>query len=496
MSDEREYRLEKLEALRAAGVEPYPTTGIRTVTAAEALERFEELQEPPGRQITLAGRLMLVREHGKSTFADIEDATGRIQLYFKKDVLGDEAFAQLKLLDLGDFLEATGTLFTTRTGERTLQVQQYRLLSKALRPLPAKGAGGALKLFDDEVRYRKRYLDLLANRETEVPIFVARARVLSAMRAFLDAQGFLEVETPILQPLYGGATARPFTTYHNAAERELYLRIAPELYLKRLIVGGIERVYEIARNFRNEGVDAFHNPEFTMMECYMAYADYQDMMRLVEQMYVSIAQAVLGRLTFEYLGTAIDMTPPFQRLTLRAAIAEYTGIDYEAYPEREGLAAAMRARGYEVNPVYGRGRLIDELMGAIVKGKQAKIKRPTFLYDYPVDLSPLAKRKPGTSDIAERFQLFIGGVELGNAFTELNDPLEQRARFEEQMRQRAGGDAEAQMLDEDYLEALEVGMPPTAGYGGGIDRLTMLLTDQPSIREVILFPTLREQRQE
>jgi len=496
MSDEREYRIEKLEALRAAGIEPYPTTANRTLTAAEALQRFEELQAAPERQITLAGRLMLVREHGKSTFAHIEDATGRIQLYFKKDVLGDEAFAQLKLLDLGDFLEATGTLFTTRTGEPTLQVQQYRLLSKALRPLPAKGAGGELRLFDDEVRYRKRYLDLLANRETEAPIFVARARVLSAMRGFLDAQGFLEVETPILQPLYGGATARPFTTYHNAAERDLYLRIAPELYLKRLIVGGIERVYEIARNFRNEGVDAFHNPEFTMMECYWAYADYQDMMRLVEQMHVHIAQAVLGRLTFEYLGSAIDMTPPFQRLTLRAAIAEYTGIDYEEYPEREGLAAAMRAHGYEVNPVYGRGRLIDELKDTIVKGKQARIKRPTFLYDYPVDLSPLAKRKPGASDSAERFQLFIGGLELGNAFTELNDPLDQRARFEDQMRQRAGRDAEAQMLDEDYIEALETGMPPTAGYGGGIDRLTMLLTDQSSIREVILFPTLREQRQE
>ena len=497
MSDEREYRLEKLEALRAAGIEPYPTTGIRTMTAVEATERYDELTKEPAQEIILAGRLMLRREMGKSVFAHIEDASGRIQLYFKKDVIGEEPFAQLlKLIDLGDFIEATGTLFTTRTGEQTLHVRRYRLLSKALRQLPAKGAGGALKLFDDEVRYRKRYLDLLANRESEVPIFVARARILAAMRQFLDAHGFLEVETPILQPLYGGATARPFTTFHNAAEREMYLRIAPELYLKRLIVGGIERVYEVARNFRNEGVDWFHNPEFTMMECYWAYADYQDMMRLMEQMHARITQATLGQLTFEYLGTPIDMTPPFQRLTLREAIREHIGIDYEEYPAREGLAAVMRERGYEVNPVYGRGRLIDELKDSIVKGRNAKIVQPTFLYDYPVDLSPLAKRKPGTADVAERFQLFIGGLEMGNAFTELNDPLDQRARFEDQMRQRAGGDLEAQMLDEDYIEALEVGMPPTAGWGGGIDRLTMLLTNQDSIREVILFPTLREQRQE
>jgi lysyl-tRNA synthetase class 2 len=495
MSDEREYRIEKLKALRTSGIEPYPTTATRTMTAAEAKERFDELQAQ-GQEITLAGRLMLMREMGKAAFAHIEDASGRIQLYFKKDVVGDEPFAHLKLLDLGDFVEATGTLFTTKTNEKTLQVERYRVLAKALRPLPAKGAGGALKLFDDEVRYRKRYLDLLANRETEVPIFLARARVLSAMRQFLDAQGFVEVETPILQPLYGGATARPFVTHHNVADRDMYLRIAPELYLKRLIVGGIERVYEIARNFRNEGVDHTHNPEFTMMECYWAYADYQDMMRLVEQMTVAIAEAVLGRLTFEYLGATIDMTPPFQRVTLRAAIAEHTGIDYDEYPDRESLAAAMRSRGHEVNPVYARGRLIDELKDAIVKGKNAKIQQPTFLYDYPVDLSPLAKRKPGTTGIAERFQLFIGGLELGNAFTELNDPLDQRARFEDQARQRAGGDVEAQMLDEDYLEALEMGMPPTAGYGGGIDRLTMLLTNQDSIREVILFPTLREQRPE
>jgi lysyl-tRNA synthetase class 2 len=491
MSDERPFRIEKLEALRAAGIEPYPTSTTRDTTARAALERFDELHAA-GTRITLAGRLMQLREMGKAAFAHIEDGSGRIQLYFKRDVIGDDVFARLKQLDLGDFLEATGTLFTTKTGEKTLQVASYRLLAKALAPLPAKGAGGMLKLSDDEARYRRRYLDLIANRETEVPIFVARARVLSAIREFLNARDFVEVETPILQPLYGGATARPFITHHNAINRDMFLRIAPELYLKRLIVGGIERVYEIGRTFRNEGVDREHNPEFTMMECYWAYADYQDMMRLVEEMYAHIAQAVVGRLTFEYLGAPIDMRPPWQRLTLRAAIAEHTGIDYEDYPDRQSLAAAMRAGGFEVDPVLARGRLIDVLKDSAMRGMTAKIKQPTILYDYPADISPLAKRKPGAADIAERFQAFAGGLELGNAFTELNDPLDQRARFEDQARQRAGGDLEAQPLDEDYLEALETGMPPTAGFGGGIDRLTMLLTDQRSIREVILFPALRE----
>lgn len=359
-----------------------------------------------------------------------------------------------------------------------------------------RARGGLLKLSDDEVRYRRRYLDLIANRETEIPIFAARARVLSAMREFLNGRGFMEVETPILQPLYGGATARPFVTHHNAANRDMFLRIAPELYLKRCIVGGIEKVYEIARNFRNEGVDRQHNPEFSMMECYWAYADYEDMMRLVEEMYAHIAEVVVGRLTFEYLGAPIDMRPPWKRISLRQAILDATGIDYADYPDRESLAAAMRAKGHEVDPKLGRGRLIDSLQDAVVKGEHAKIKDPVFLYDYPLDLLPLAKRKPGTADTVEAFQAFAGGLELGKAFTELNDPLDQRARFEDQARQIARGDDEAQRLDEDFLDALEVGMPPTGGFGGGIDRLTMLLTDQDSIREVILFPALREQRQE
>jgi lysyl-tRNA synthetase, class II len=493
MSDEREYRIEKLEALRAAGIEPYPTRSERDTTAAEALDRFDVLQD---KTITLAGRLMQLREMGKAAFAHIEDGSGRIQIYIKRDVVGEEAFALLKKLDLSDIIEATGTLFITRTGEKTLNVERYRLLAKSLTPLPAKGAEGALKLSDDETRYRRRYLDLIANRETELPIFVARGKILAAMRDFLNARGFLEVETPILQPLFGGASARPFVTHHNTLDRDLYLRIALELYLKRLIVGGIERVYEIGRNFRNEGIDRSHNPEFTMMELYQAYADYEEMMRLVEELYSYIALKALGSMKFSYLGVELDLTPPWQRISLRAAIAEHAGIDFEQYPTRDELAKAMRAKGYEVDPKLGRGKLIDALQGVVVKGEGAKIKGPVFLYDYPVDLLPLAKRKPGAPDIVEAFQAYAGGIELGKAFTELNDPLDQRARFEDQTRQHAGGDEETQALDEDFIEALEVGMPPTGGFGGGIDRLTMLLTDQSSIREVILFPTLREQKQQ
>jgi lysyl-tRNA synthetase class 2 len=425
MSDEREYRIEKLEALRAAGIEPYPTRSERDRTAAEALERFEELQD---KTITLAGRLMQLREMGKAAFAHIEDGSGRIQIYVKRDAVGDEAFALLKKLDLGDIVEATGTLFITRTGEKTLNVERYRLLAKSLTPLPAKGAEGALKLSDEETRYRRRYLDLIANRETELPIFVARGRILAAMREFLNARGFLEVETPILQPLFGGASARPFVTHHNTLDRDLYLRIALELYLKRLIVGGIERVYEIGRNFRNEGIDRSHNPEFTMMELYQAYADYEEMMRLVEELYAYIAEKTLGAMQFSYLGVELDLTPPWQRLSLREAIAEHAGIDFERHPTRDKLAAAMRAKGYEVDPKLGRGKLIDALQGVIVKGEGAKIKGPVFLYDYPVDLLPLAKRKPGAPDIVEAFQAYAGGLELGKAFTELNSARASKIR--------------------------------------------------------------------
>jgi lysyl-tRNA synthetase class 2 len=489
--DEREARLAKLASIRAAGIDPYPATSHRTHSITEVLERFDALQD---QAVTLAGRIMLWRDMGKSVFAHVEDGSGRVQVYFRRDVLGEEPFAQLKWLDLGDTIETTGTLFTTRSGERTLKVDTYRLLSKSLVPLPAKGAGGELKLFDAETRQRRRYVDLIANRETVAPVFLTRARILAALREFMQARGFVEVETPVLQPLYGGATARPFVTHHNALDRDLYLRIAPELYLKRLVVGGLERVFEVARNFRNEGIDWMHNPEFTMMECYQAYADYQDMMRLTEELVAHMARAACGTTRVDYSGAALDLAPPWTRIPLREAIAEHTGIDYDQYPDAESLRAAMRARGYEAETRLARGRLIDALKDAIIKGDTAKIKEPVFLYDYPLDLSPLAKLKPDSAGMAERFQAFAGGLELANAFTELNDPLDQRARFEDQARQRAGGDDEAQVLDEDYIDALEVGLPPTGGMGMGVDRLVMLLTGRESIREVILFPTLREQQ--
>jgi lysyl-tRNA synthetase class 2 len=491
MADEREVRIQRLHALHEKGIEAYPHTAQRTHTIAEVLDHFDEWQGEHG-DFTLVGRIRLMREMGKAAFAHIEDGTGRIQLFFRINDLGEEAYRALKLLDIGDFIQVSGYLFRTKTAERTLHVRSYRLLAKAIRPLPEKYHG----LEDVEIRQRKRYLDLLANGDEVKQIFVTRSRTISAMRRYLDDHGFLEVETPILQPLYGGATARPFITHHNALDRDLYLRIAVELYLKRLIVGGFERVYEIGRDFRNEGIDRNHNPEFTMMECYQAYADYNDIMRLVEEMIYYIALEVKETPHITYQGTPIDLTPPWPRIPLLEAIAEYTGIDVERYPDRESLAAAMRANGYEADPKLGRGRLIDDLKGAMLHMDAPALKQALFLIDYPLDVSPLTKRHRANPGLVERFQPFVGGLELGNAFTELNDPLDQRARFEDQARQRAQGDEEAQVLDEDFLEALETGMPPTGGLGIGIDRLVMLLTDQESIRDVILFPTMRKSAEE
>jgi len=485
--EEREVRLEKLRAWREEGVNPYPTRAGRTHTIQETLDQFEALQAEET-EVTLVGRIVLSRDMGKTTFMHIEDGSGRIQVYFRRDVLGDEAYTGVRRLDNGDFIEATGHLFVTKMGERTLKVQRFRMLSKALQPLPAKYHG----LQDVELRYRKRYLDLIANRSEVLPVFVARSRMISAMRHYLDAHGFLEVETPTLQPLYGGATARPFVTHHNALDRDFYLRIADELYLKRLIAGGIERVYEICKDFRNEGVDRTHQPEFTMLECYQAYGDYLSIMRLVEEMIAEVAIKVKGSTQFTYQDFEVNVEPPWTRIPLRAAIAEFTGIDVDRYREREQLAEVMRSHGYEVDEKLGWGRLVDDLKGQMMKKGLPPLKQALFLTDYPLDVSPLAKQKEDDPETVERFQPFIAGFELGNAYTELNDPLEQRARFEDQARQRARGDEEAQMLDEDYLEALEHGMPPTGGLGIGIDRLAILLTDQETIRDVILFPTLRD----
>ncbi len=491
MTDEREVRLQRLHALREKGVNPYPNQVQRTHTIAEVLENFEEWQGPEG-AFTLVGRIRLMREMGKIAFFKIEDGTGSIQVYFRINDLGEDTYRSLKLLDIGDFIQVSGFLFITKTGERTLHVRDYRVLSKALRPLPEKYHG----LEDKELRQRKRYLDLIANGEEARRVFMIRSRTISAMRRYLDEHGFLEVETPILQPLYGGATARPFITHHNTLDRDLYLRIAVELYLKRLIVGGFERVYEIGRDFRNEGIDRSHNPEFTMMECYQAFADYNDIMRLVEEMVHFIALEVKGSPCITYQGTEIDLTPPWPRIRLLDAIAEFAGIDVNEYPDKESLAAAMRANGYEADPKLGRGRLIDDLKGAMLRKGIPALRQALFLTDYPRDVSPLAKDHLEIPGLVDRFQPFIGGLELGNAFTELNDPLDQRARFEDQMRQRAQGDDEAQVLDEDFLEALEVGMPPTGGLGIGVDRLVMLMADQDSIRDVILFPTMRKTAEE
>jgi len=491
MAEEREIRLQRLHALRERGIDPYPNHVERTHTIAEILEHFDVWQGPEG-SFTLTGRIRLLREMGRAAFAQIEDGSGRIQIYFRVNDIGEEAYRGIRLLDLGDFIQVTGFLFRTRTGERTLHVRQYRILAKGLRPLPEKFHG----LEDIEIRQRKRYLDLIANGDEARRVFVIRARTITAMRRYLDDHGFLEVETPILQPLYGGATARPFITHHNVLDRDFYLRIAVELYLKRLIVGGFERVYEIGRDFRNEGIDRIHNPEFTMMECYQAYADYNDIMRLVEEMICFIAQEVKGSAHITYQETAIDLTPPWPRVRLLDAIEEFTGIDVNRFPDKDSLAAEMRAHDYEADPKLGRGRLIDDLKAAMFRKGIPELRQALFLTDYPIDISPLAKRHRNIPGLTDRFQPFIGGLELGNAFTELNDPLDQRARFEDQMRQRAHGDDEAQVLDEDFLEALEVGMPPTGGLGLGIDRLTMLMADQESIRDVILFPAMRKTAEE
>jgi lysyl-tRNA synthetase class 2 len=484
-----EQRQAKLERLRAGGYDPYPARYQRTHTtqeAAQALQALEEKGATPQEaiEVSLAGRVTAMRLMGKRTFIDLRDGTGKIQADLRQDVLGDESYqAFVDLADIGDFVGLSGTLFRTRSGEITAEARQYVFLAKALRPPPEKWHG----LQDVEVRYRQRYLDLMANAPVR-DIFRLRSRVVAAIRHFLDERGFLEVETPVLQPSAGGAAAKPFVTHHHALDRDLYLRIATELHLKRLIVGGFDKVYEIGPVFRNEGVSTKHNPEYTLLECYQAYADYQDIMRLVEEMVADAAQQVLGGLKVPYGDTELDLTPPWQRLTLRQAIQERTGIDFEAHPDADSLRQAMAPLGLSLSETTGRGKLIDELLSTFV---EPQLIQPTFLLDYPVEISPLAKRKPDNPRLVERFEGFLAGREIANAFSELNDPQEQRERFLEQARLRAAGDEEAETVDEDFLVALEHGMPPTGGLGLGIDRLVMALSGQQSIREVILFPQLR-----
>lgn len=482
-------RLEKLERIRARGINPYPHSYQRTHTAQEAVT-FLEQQEKSGKvflqELSLAGRIIAIRSMGKVTFLDIRDGSGKIQLYFPSELLRGEKNELFRYLDIGDIIGVKGKMFRTKTGEATLEVSNFTILAKSLQPLPEKWHG----LVDVEKRYRQRYLDLISNEEIK-PVFIRRSQIISLLHCFLDGRGFIEVETPVLQAVAGGALARPFVTHHQALDQDLYLRIALELHLKRLIVGGFDRVYEIGRAFRNEGISTRHNPEFTILESYQAYADYEDIMALLEEMVGYIAREVFADTQFSYGGNIINVASPWQRLSLRAAIKEYCDIDFEDYPDAASLRRRMEELGLEVDPSKGRGRLIDELISTYV---EPNLIQPTFLFDYPVEMSPLAKRKRGNERLVERFEAFIGGMEIANAFTELNDPVEQRQRFRQQLQDR-GTDEDVEVVDEDFLLALEYGMPPCGGLGVGIDRLVMLFADRHSIREVILFPQLKEKEQ-
>ena len=474
-------RLAKAEKLREAGVDLYPARFKRSHTSAEALAAFDSLGESP---VTVAGRIVARRVMGRASFCHIQDGAGRIQIYLKQDLVSPEKYAEFRdLYDIGDHIGATGRLFRTKTGEITVEVGELTMLSKSLRPLPEKWHG----LSDVEARFRQRYLDLIANPEAR-QVFQVRSKIITAMRRFLDEHGFIEVETPVLQALYGGATARPFKTFYNALDREFYLRIATELYLKRLIVGGMDKVYEIGRVFRNEGVDIKHNPEFTLLETYEAYADYNDVMDMVEQMIPFIAEQALGTRIIERGDQSIDLTPPWRRVSIRQIIRDESGVDFEEYPDQADLYARVKDMGLPIEPRSPRAKIIDELLSRFV---EPKLIQPTFITDYPVELSPLAKKRADNPRLVERFEAYAGGYELANAFSELNDPVDQRARFEGQLEALAAGDEEAHQMDEDYILALEHGMPPTGGLGVGSDRLTMFLTGQDSLREVILFPQLR-----
>jgi lysyl-tRNA synthetase class 2 len=483
LSDVLRDRREKLERIREAGVEPFPHEFPEREDIAEVRAAHEGLAaglETDSRH-RIAGRIVARRGHGKACFLDLRDGSGQIQLHAREDLLGGEAYELLVDLDLGDMVGVEGTaLATNRGGELSLAIDHWRLLAKSLRPPPDKFHG----LEDVETRYRHRELDLLANAESR-RIFTLRARAIAELRRWLDERGFVEVETPVLQPLYGGALARPFVTHHNALDRDFYLRIATELYLKRLVVGGIDRVYELGKDFRNEGVSHKHNPEFTMLEWYEAYGDYAKTAHDLELMVAEVAERVLGTTKVERGEVTIDLAPPWKRVTLRDAIRDRTGIDIAEHPTREALAAAMDS---EPDSAEGWGKLVD---GLLAKSVEPELVQPTFLLDYPVELSPFAKAHRSEEGLVERWEAFVGGVEIANSFSELNDPDEQRRRFEQQAAELAGGDEEAQPFDEAFLEALEYGMPPTGGVGLGIDRLVMMLTGARSLREVVLFPAMR-----
>lgn len=478
-------RILKLDELRKAGIDPYPRKYNVEDYSAELVQKFSEVNEFNDGQfpVKMAGRIMSIREHGKTAFINIQDTTGNIQLYIRKDRIGDWSFDEVfKRLDIGDIIGVEGWVFRTRTGELTVLAEKIAILTKSLRPLPEKWHG----LKDKEIRYRQRYADLIVNPDVK-KVFLTRTKIIQNIREFLNKRNFVEVETPVLQPIYGGAMARPFVTHHNALDMELYLRIADELYLKRLVVGGIDRVYEISKDFRNEGMDRDHNPEFTMLELYQAYADYNDMMVIAEEMVAYTAREIYGTTVLNYQGDEIDFTPPWRRISMLDAIKDAIGVDVKNASNEELLKIASE-HDPEIPKTTLRGKLIHFLFEEFV---ESNLIQPTFITDHPTEISPLAKKKTDDESLTERFEIFMGRLEVGNAFSELNDPIDQKERLLDQVKQREAGDDEAQIMDDDFIRALEYGMPPTGGLGIGIDRLVMLLTDMSSLRDVIFFPHMR-----
>ncbi|WP_066302068.1 lysine--tRNA ligase [Bacillus sp. FJAT-29937] len=487
LNDQLIVRREKMNSLREKGLDPFGKRFERSHQSQELIDQYGELEkeelEEKNISVTIAGRIMTKRGKGKAGFAHIQDLTGQIQIYVRLDSVGEESYDIFDSADLGDLVGVSGTLFKTKVGELSIKVQAFELLTKALRPLPDKFHG----LKDVEQRYRQRYLDLIMSEDSK-KTFVARSRIIQSMRRYLDSQGYLEVETPMMHSIAGGASARPFITHHNALDMELFMRIAIELHLKRLIVGGLEKVYEIGRVFRNEGVSTRHNPEFTMIELYEAYADYRDIMSLTENLIAHIAQEVLGTTTVQYGEYEVDLKPEWKRLHMVDAIKEYTGVDFWKEMSKEEAHALAKEHGVEVTEHMLYGHIVNEFFEQKV---EEKLIQPTFIFGHPVEISPLAKKNEEDSRFTDRFELFIVAREHANAFTELNDPIDQRERFEAQLKEREQGNDEAHMMDDDFIEALEYGMPPTGGLGIGIDRLVMLLTNSPSIRDVLLFPLMR-----
>ena len=480
-------RMNKGRKLVEMGLDLYPSSGRIDMSISEALDRFGGLGEDELKKdetaYSLAGRIVSRRDFGKASFFHLKDRSGRVQCYIRKDKVGPESFDLFRLMDVGDFAQVKGPFFRTRTGELTILTEDFKLLSKSLRPLPEKWHG----LTDVETRYRQRYLDLIVNEEVR-EVFVRRAHIIQAVRNFFIKKDFIEVETPMMQPIPGGATAKPFKTYHNALSMPLYLRVAPELYLKRLVVGGLERVFEMNRNFRNEGISIKHNPEFTMIEFYMAYATYEDLIELTEELFTGLVHSFHGEGKITYQGRQIDFTRPWRKISLKDALSQIGGMEEKEFSDRARAAEAARARGVDVSEKDSYGKLLTKLFDVLV---EPALINPTFVVGYPTDVSPLSRRNDRNPDVTDRFELFIGGWEIANGFTELNDPVDQRGRFEDQVALREKGDEEALFMDEDYLRALEYGMPPTAGEGIGIDRVIMLMTDSPSIRDVILFPLMK-----